>query len=591
MELLILDREFRQVCILDTFESLIWTERYSGCGDFEIYMPADALLAGTFGQGYYAWLKGSDQAMVVEEVSISTDAETGGHLTVSGRSLESLLDRRIVWKQTVLDGNLQNGVRKLLEENVISPAEADRRIPGFVFQESDDPAVKGLSIRAQYTGDNLYEAVETICKTYRLGFRVTLDGQKRFVFSLYAGADRSFGQRANPYVVFSPKFENITGSDYLESGRTLRNITLVAGEGEGAARKSLAVGGGVGLERRELYTDARDIQSESYSQQLNDDTEALNAYKQKLSDDQQALSDETKAADEAEAEYNGKMADYQQKKTAYENRMAHFGRRIGDYRGMAEAYGSSLTDAQRTALASRNAYKSQIEGYEKIISECGRKINDCDGGLRREAGLTYEGILQYERTIDSEEAKKSSYEGMKSECEQNKTEAEKLLPDYQNTLGRYEKMISKYEEIISDDRQALSEETKTAGEAAADYNGKMAEYRQKKTAYESRISGHSQKIAEYEQKIVRDRALLDGLYLALLRQRGEEKLSENTYTKAFTSEAEAAQAFVYGKDFYMGDIVQVMTEYGVGARVRVVEVVRTQDGAGYEMYPTFSAAE
>lgn len=294
MEVLILDENFLQVCLIDTFESLIWTERYFGCGNFELYTP-DISLLRTIRQDYYAWLKGSDQVMVIEEIQIGTEVEIGGRLTISGRSLESILDRRIIWKQTILNGDLQNGIRKLLEENVISPSIVDRRIAGFLFMDSNDPAVRDLTIRAQYTGDNLYETIETICKAYELGFQVTLNEQNQFVFTLYAGADRSFDQSLNPHVIFSPKFENILNSNYLESKKTLKNVALVAGENEMIAerlldssddvirdsgsdrifsrlesnanketiRRTWVTGLGKDLQRRELYTDARDLQSET----------------------------------------------------------------------------------------------------------------------------------------------------------------------------------------------------------------------------------------------------------------------------------------------------------------------------------------
>ena len=270
MEVLIMDERFQQVCLIDTFESLIWTERYCGFGDFEIYMPADATIMDMVRQDYYAWLKDSDQVMIIEEIQISTEVETGGHLTIAGRSLESILERRIVWGQTVLNGSLQNGIKKLIMENIISPAISDRRIGNFVFQESTDPSITTLRIQAQYTGDDLYEAIRSICDTYALGFRITLDDQYRFIFVLYPGTDRSYDQSSVPYVIFSPKYENIINSNYLESRKTFKNVTLVAGEGEGNARRTRIVGGGKDLERRELYTDARDIQSETEDGKLSD---------------------------------------------------------------------------------------------------------------------------------------------------------------------------------------------------------------------------------------------------------------------------------------------------------------------------------
>ena len=40
MEVLVLNTEFESVAIIDTFESLIWTDRYYEAGDFEIYTAA-----------------------------------------------------------------------------------------------------------------------------------------------------------------------------------------------------------------------------------------------------------------------------------------------------------------------------------------------------------------------------------------------------------------------------------------------------------------------------------------------------------------------------------------------------------------------
>ena len=39
MEALILDKSYATTAVLDKFESFIWTDRFRGYGDFEIYMP------------------------------------------------------------------------------------------------------------------------------------------------------------------------------------------------------------------------------------------------------------------------------------------------------------------------------------------------------------------------------------------------------------------------------------------------------------------------------------------------------------------------------------------------------------------------
>ena len=59
MEGLILNTSFEAIDVLDTFESLIWTERYCGCGDFEIYAPVDMDLKNILKTDHYIWMKNS----------------------------------------------------------------------------------------------------------------------------------------------------------------------------------------------------------------------------------------------------------------------------------------------------------------------------------------------------------------------------------------------------------------------------------------------------------------------------------------------------------------------------------------------------
>lgn len=267
MEILVLNEKFETVSIMDTFESLIWTDRYSQYGDFEIYTSADRNIIKNIKEDFYLWCGDSEHVMIVEDRKIESDVELGNHFTVIGRSLESILDRRIVWTQTNLDGYIEGQIKKLIDNSIINPSDANRRIPNFIFEESDDPFIKELTVRAQFTGDNLYDAVRKLCESVNIGFKVTLNDQNQFVFKLYSGSDRSYAQTANPFVVFSPNFENIINSNYYESKRLYKTIALVAGEGEGTARRTVTVGDAsiTGLSRREMFVDARDISSQTSS--------------------------------------------------------------------------------------------------------------------------------------------------------------------------------------------------------------------------------------------------------------------------------------------------------------------------------------
>lgn len=261
MELTLLNTAIDAVAIVDEYESIIWTDRYHECGDFELYSPVSDSILNVFKQDYYLLNRSSEHVMIIEKILIKTDVEDGNHIIISGRSLESILKRRIVWKQRSYTGSLQNGIKALLTENVIAPSNTARRIDNFIFEESTDSRITSLKLDAQWTGDELYDVVVKLCKEHGLGFKVTLNDNKQFVFKLYMGSDRSYDQTDNPYVIFSPKFENIVNSNYLESKSALKNVTLIGGEGEGSKRRYTSVGTASGLDRRELFTDARDISS------------------------------------------------------------------------------------------------------------------------------------------------------------------------------------------------------------------------------------------------------------------------------------------------------------------------------------------
>lgn len=265
MEMYVLNQRFEKIALIDAYESLLWTDRYGKPGEFEIYTPvADFALQYPVADNYLQ-IKESEHTMLIEDTTIESNVETGNHIKITGRSLESILDRRIVWTQTDISGNLQNGIRRLLTENIINPTDPSRRIPNFIFEDSTDPEITKLTMENQYTGDNLLDIVQTLCETNEIGYKILLSDEGNFVFSLYKGIDRSYRQEALPFVVFKPSFENIINSNYAELNSEAKTITLVAGEGEGSSRVTRVVGTGSGLLRKELYTDARDIQSDGMS--------------------------------------------------------------------------------------------------------------------------------------------------------------------------------------------------------------------------------------------------------------------------------------------------------------------------------------
>ena len=271
MNFLILDTSFSTVGVIDSFKSLLWVDRFDEFGDFEIYCSVSPKTQAAFKEDYYIWNSLSEHVMIIENKEIQSDVENGNHLVITGRSLESLLTRRIIWEQKIFEGNLQDKVQEMLNDTIIKPTIPERAIPNFIFERTDDPDITKLTMNHQYTGDDLYKVISELCKEYKIGFKITLNYKNQFVFKLYKGVDRSYNQIANPYVVFSSAYDNIINSNYYTSKENYKNVTLIAGEDRGHVRRTALIGSASGLNRRELFTDARDLSSETDHGQLSDE--------------------------------------------------------------------------------------------------------------------------------------------------------------------------------------------------------------------------------------------------------------------------------------------------------------------------------
>lgn len=267
MDLLILNSGFQKVGVIDTFESLIWTDRYYEAGDFQLLTSPTLNILNILNQGAYAAIEDSEHLMIIEDLHIKTDPIDGNKLIVKGRSFESVLDRRIIWDPVIFETEpIQYSIFTLLNEAVLNPSDSFRKMNNLIFQFSQDPVVLSIVISNQYWGDNLYKAIVGLCFSNNIGLKIVVDEEGIGTFQLYSGSDRSYNQFEHPYVIFSPKFENLKNSEYMLSTRLLKTTSLVAGEkGVGNARICMEVDPSQGtitdLLRREMFIDAQNVTS------------------------------------------------------------------------------------------------------------------------------------------------------------------------------------------------------------------------------------------------------------------------------------------------------------------------------------------
>lgn len=510
MNFYILNETFDPIAIIDDYESAIWTDRYLEPGDFELYIPINNTIPSNIKIGRYLYYEGSEHTMIIESIKIETDIEDGDKMIVTGRSLESILDRRIIWNKTVFEkdrfdvvpkdttpnyrylnpyeegwyqknGNnyvktldetvitgknyylnvtdLQTAVKRLINENIIEPTDNSRKIPDFLFKESTDQAITSLRIDSQYRGEDLLKVINDICDANNIGYKILLNtSTKKITFSLYAGVDKSYSASSSSFVCFSPNYDNYLNSSYVDDMKPHKNVTLVEGPEEDTYEL---------VDKNEAGYWDKNPHEEGWYKWVDGENEYL------PTEDEEPMPG----------------MDYYERDERLKVRVQSI---VGSASGLKR-----------------------------------REIYTDGSSLERQGKLTYDLIPRpYDDDVNPKEE------------------------------GWYKKIIEHGEEIF----------VKTEDEEAYDYY----DYYSKNT--------HTRDDNEFKR---------------WLTQMGKEKLKENKRNKGFDGEVDYTNGpFKYGTHYKIGDIVQIVNEYGFEGRARVTEYVFSHNTSdGLKCYPKFESIE
>lgn len=241
MEVYVLDSLFRRIAVFDKFESLIWTERFSEIGDFELDLKSSLENRGWFLPGTKLAINNSYRVMTVETVEDTTADDGKQLLKVKGRSLEYLLEDRVVrnamtdtvtepsWTLTGTPGNIARTMfDHVVRNHALDALDAIPFLqPGSIFP-ADTVAEYASSITWVQNPDSLYNAIKAICDAYDLGYRLVRDfDTSKLYFDVYAGIDRTTQQTAYPPVVFSDDFHSIQNTTEYQTVAKSKNVAYV----------------------------------------------------------------------------------------------------------------------------------------------------------------------------------------------------------------------------------------------------------------------------------------------------------------------------------------------------------------------------
>lgn len=257
--------EFEPIGDLSQFTSIVLPDAFIGYGIFELWAPIMDINSELLKKGNIIWA-GGENAYIIEVVKSILDKNGNKTYHVKGRSLERFLCDRVIWGTYIKTGYASTIMYDLVDKNFINPTNAKRKLPWLI--NATDTFLGNSSIEYQQTGGDVYDALSDLAVDSDIGFSINFDPRnKRLVFEVREGVDRTVDNvQGNDPVVFSTDLEDILSSTYYTNNEDEKTMAFIQGEDRGAARKSETVGAinGIGFNRRELYVDARDLQSEVY---------------------------------------------------------------------------------------------------------------------------------------------------------------------------------------------------------------------------------------------------------------------------------------------------------------------------------------
>nr|DAZ14864.1 MAG TPA: hypothetical protein [Caudoviricetes sp.] len=276
MRLEVFDFELNRLGLIEMYSTITYTLKFVDVGSFELKCAINKQNVKLIQKNRFLWIE-DEVCGIIQYISSSTD---DGTITAKGKLAKEMLNWRWVYPCFVKTGEPAALAESIVNIHCVNPSESKRKMRGLVIGNAGY-VINKPHITYQKTGDTVLTSVQNISTANNLGFEIYFNPRNvnPFKFVMLEGKDRTIGNKdGNKPVVFSRDFENIVSGSYEYNDDSFRNVALVAGEtadgsnNENAARTFLVVDQ-VGSEnvssfcRKELYVDARDLQSE-YSEEV-----------------------------------------------------------------------------------------------------------------------------------------------------------------------------------------------------------------------------------------------------------------------------------------------------------------------------------
>jgi hypothetical protein len=250
---------------------MTWTERYLDPGEFKLVADLSSGLDTFLPLGTIVSHTDTYELMIVENQLVKEEADKSPIVEITGRSLETILEQRIIGARqvdapgdnllnnvTAAESNpLQQAYNLLVSE--ITTSSPERNLPLIEVVMDANGFIPTISEARKYRKGNVHQQLMELLGMDNLGISCVkannfgvIGRPDKTQFRLYSGANRT------GYALFSGIGGDFKSVDILESNKQNKNVAVVTST---YFEVSVALPGPVpsNLDRREIFVDASDI--------------------------------------------------------------------------------------------------------------------------------------------------------------------------------------------------------------------------------------------------------------------------------------------------------------------------------------------
>lgn len=243
---------------VEDFTSFLFNRKWFTYSDFQL--TVEEFDKDLFKEGNYIVVNNDPyRSGQINYINIVDDV-----ITIKGVALSFWFTDRVTYptlnKDTFsMNDYAENIMYELAKRNAITSTTANRNFEKLIASSSQGRGVK-LAFETRYKV--LSDELTSIAKNSKLGWCIKFDFRnKKFIFEVLEGVNRTVNQQDNPPMIFSRRYDNVLEREYTKDTSDYKTTAIVAGQGEGSAREIVIVNDNLsGLNRKELFVDARDVE-------------------------------------------------------------------------------------------------------------------------------------------------------------------------------------------------------------------------------------------------------------------------------------------------------------------------------------------